>query len=85
MKKDMLAFCKSYNDKLISDNDIKHNPDKVNKHPGIDFYILTTGSSYEPTIFKIDDEDLRYLYKKYSSILMAEITKNVDSIKKRTS
>jgi len=86
-------FCKKYKEKLYNDKDIKENKTSfVNDYRDrINFYVLERtnnpntyyigGVYHGDTLFCLDEEDLKYLYNKYSKKIKEERDKNIEDIK----
>lgn len=94
MNKDIKEFCKLYHEKIKNDLEIKNNP----KSPFEDYTDRVTFSisfgkyapaffkvdfgRYPNTLFALDQEDLDYLYNKYSKKLQEELDANIEALKK---
>lgn len=82
-------FCKNYKEKLKNDKDIKDNDlDPFNDfRPRIYFNVKMTVSyarCYDhegQTLFNLDQEDLEYLYNKYSKRIESEMEQNIEKVK----
>lgn len=85
-------FCVKYNEKLKNDKDIKDNKldflrdfrdrisFKVNMYTSCPNIMWSSGYNGQ-NLFTLDDEDLEYLYKKYSKKIEAEMEQNVAKVK----
>lgn len=93
MKTGILEFCTKYLEKLKNDKEIKELEIDVYKdnRPRISFYLkyrfnipgsptMSLGLSGK-TLFDLDEEDLKYLYEKYSKRLTGEMNENIDNVK----
>ena len=90
MNVEISEFCTYYKNKKINDKDIEENK----LHPTDDTRDrITFGLSVHiscpmvfvpnrKTLFKIDDEDLEYLYNKYSKKIDEEMNKNLDDVRR---
>ena len=85
-------FCVKYNERLKNDKDIKENElDFINDYRdrisfNLNVYISGPNLTYtQPyhgeNLFKLDKEDLEYLYKKYSKKVEAEMEQNIAEVK----
>ena len=85
-------FCVKYNDKLKSDKDIKENQldfsidyrDRINFN--LNMYVscpntMWMGLYNGQNLFRLDDEDLEYLHKKYSKKIEAEMEQNIAKVR----
>jgi len=90
----ILDFCETYLEKIRTDEDIKENPmkwanDCRNRiHFKVGFtkdnmhcWSISSGGLI-PTI-KLDNEDLKYLFDKYSKKLQEELNTNIFQVKER--
>ena len=87
-------FCEQYKKKLENDKDIEENDleyltdfrDRISFNVNVFISCPNTqwvGGIYNgKNLFKLDDEDLEYLYKKYSKKIVAEMEQNIVNIKK---
>ncbi len=89
-----LDFCKAYNQKIKNDKDIKEN----SQHPLYDsrdrisfrINVIEICPAMRPifgyngsSLFTLDQEDLEYLFNKYSKKAQEELDKNIEEIKNR--
>lgn len=85
-------FCVKYKEKLKIDKDIKENQidfykdfrDRIsfNVNMHISSPTAVWGFGYNgQNLFKLDSEDLEYLYKKYSKKIEAEMEQNIAKVK----
>lgn len=86
-------FCKVYKKKLELDKDIKENPtdifdndyrDRITFH--LTEYITNQMCSYigiytGSCLFTLDEEDMEYLYNKYSKKVKAEMEQNIKKVR----
>lgn len=87
-------FCINYKKKLKNDKDIKENQidflydcrERINFN--LNMYVTCPNS--HPTwqyngqnLFRLDEDDLEYLYKKYSKKILDEMEQNISEIKDR--
>ena len=91
MNTDINRFCNRYLKKLKNDKDILekeiHSFDDVRER--ISFHITLKSyvpssigqTDYSTLLFALDDEDLKYLYDKYSKKLQEEMKQNIDEVK----
>lgn len=90
----ILEFCNKYKEKKENDEYIKNNPEppKVynDSRARIQFTIAVIehipamfGGNCPNTLFALDDEDLEYLYNKYSKRLQDEMNQNIEEIKEK--
>lgn len=85
-------FCKNYLLKLKNDKDIKENKldifcdyrERISFN--INMYKTAPGflriNNHTENMFILDDEDLKYLYDKYSKKLQDELNENINKLKK---
>lgn len=93
MKTGIKEFCLKYKKKIINDKEIQ----KASVQPlqdfreRINFYVtvretapgyFTMGVNSGDTLIKLDNEDIEYLYQKYSKKLQEEMEENINKIKK---
>ena len=88
-------FCEKYKEKLRLDKDIEENPyphmgvfsdlrDRITFQVSV--YATCPGmfrSYNNESLFALDEEDLEYLYNKYSKLLKEEMNSKIDKIKKK--
>ncbi len=94
MKTGIIDFCKKYEEKLINDKDIAEREMKrmddlrdritfrvnvLSICPAIMKIFIEYGGN---TLFDLDEEDLKYLYNKYSKKIKEEMQENISEIKK---
>lgn len=94
MKTSIKDFCKKYEEKLINDKDIAEREMKrmydlrdritfrvnvLSICPSIMKSFIEYGGN---TLFDLDEEDLKYLYNKYSKKIKEEMQENISEIKK---
>jgi hypothetical protein len=85
-------FCVKYNEKLKNDKDIKENQldffrdfrERINFN--LNIYVscpntMWIGQYNGQNLFRLDEEDLEYLYKKYSKKIEAEMEQNIAKVK----
>ncbi len=85
-------FCEKYAEKLKNDKDIKENEldffsdfrDRINFN--VNVYVTNPRSYWMggyngQNLFVLDEEDLKYLYDKYSKKIEAELKENVAKVK----
>jgi len=85
-------FCEKYNKKLKNDKDIKDNKldflrdfrDRINF--SVNMYIACPNTMCRwdyngQNLFRLDEEDLEYLYNKYSKKIEAEMAQNIAKVK----
>jgi len=85
-------FCIKYNEKLKNDKDIKENQldffsdyrDRINFN--LNMYVncpntMWKGQYNGQNLFKLDEEDLKYLHNKYSKKIEAEMEQNIAKVK----
>ena len=85
-------FCVKYNEKLKNDKDIKENQldffsdyrDRINFN--LNVYVPCPNTNWMgqyngQNLFRLDAEDLEYLYKKYSKKIEAEMEQNIAKVK----
>ena len=89
MKTGIRDFCIIYKEKLKNDKNIKKNKLDFfsDNGGGINFNIniqvswLNMKWTYKRNLFRLDEEDLEYLYKKYSKKIKDEMEQNIAEIK----
>lgn len=93
MKTGIRDFCVNYNKKLKNDKDIKENEmfhlDDYRERIRFRLNMIkSTPSTYKvggfdtgTIVFDLDDEDLKYLYDKYSKRCVEEMEENIKKIK----
>ena len=94
MDNNILTFCKNYLKKLDNaKKDIENS--SINKTFNDDFLTKKSISfnlnmresdfliSSKTELFKLDDEDLKYLYDKYSKRIKDELNANIESVKQK--
>ena len=85
-------FCVKYNEKLKNDKDIKENQldvfndyrDRINFN--LNMYVICPNIHWTEqyngqNLFRLDEEDLKYLYNKYSKKIEAEMERNIEKVK----
>lgn len=82
MKTEAFDFCKKYNEKKKGRKSI-HTGKHV--YPNISFYIIAKEDyvSQIHTFFKLDEKDLKYLYRKYSKKAKEELEQNIEELKEK--
>ena len=87
-------FCIKYKEKLKNDKDIKENQkdflcdyrERINFN--LNIHVTRPNSLWEmphngQKLFRLDEDDLEYLYKKYSKKIHEEMEQNISEIKDR--
>ena len=85
-------FCVKYNEKLKNDKDIKENQLDFSSDYrdiisfNVNMYVscpntMRMGEYNGQNLFRLDEEDLEYLYKKYSKKIKAEMEQNIAKVK----
>lgn len=77
MNNKIITFCNKYKEYLKSQNNKKMSIRFAVNHTSVG-YIL----GFEEQTINLDEEDLKYLYDKYSKKLQKEMEKNINEIKK---
>ena len=82
-------FCKKYAEKLKNDKYIKENKssdytDRIDFN--VNMYVINpssywTGQYNGQNLFMLDEEDLKYLYNKYSKKMEDELKQNIAKVK----
>lgn len=90
MKTGVLQFCENYAKKLKSDEDFKVNPRTWQDYRDEYSFTLSVKThcpmvimgQYSSELITLDDEDLKYLYDKYSKKLEEEMKQNLLDVQK---
>lgn len=92
MDKNVLTFCKAYQEKLKNDKNIKevNIPFLQDRRKRINFVVNLIESipgtvnfpGYGRALFTLDEEDLNYLYNKYSKYLEKELFSKIEDLQK---
>jgi len=88
MDTEIRDFCVKYNEKIKNDKDIKDNQlyffsdyrERINFYLNIHVSCLHYIGNGQ-NLFMLDEEDLKYLYKKYSKKIEAEMEHNIAKVK----
>lgn len=87
-------FCINYKKKLKNDKDIKENQidflydyrERINFSLNMNVTYPSSLPSWQydgQNLFRLDEDDLEYLYKKYSKKILDEMEQNISEIKDR--
>lgn len=89
MKTETIDFCKKYKENLHNKEFLKNDNssffEEMDKDV-VDFYITSKKKSRynsEAFILKLDEEDLEWLYKKYSKKAEEELQENINELKEK--